>query len=411
MKKRGEKGIGAPTVVTGLIALAVTFALFVFLINYITSKADNEAVEKTCYAVNAAKAGLDVGLLQKFGYTPQGCRTINKGELPTTSTGNIETNVKEDIRLMIEKCWDMWGSGYQNPDGTNKDIIDGQLAGGKKCFTCYTFTIPKNIQIAPAPLAEHFALRSHKVRDLSDACSLQGGYCKNDCGTINIDNGKTIETTTVSSGVCPATTKCCVPKQSEECKGRGGECRSGNEAYIDEGNNKVLLKHTWLCSSGQSCYVKKENFQSTADYIQSGGKGFGLLSLSNRIIGEGLKPETDYAIVFNEDQSIKELGGIVGGSVLATTVGIVGVKATLGVAGALASTNVIGGIAATYIIPPVGIAVTAIAVVGGGIYAYYELRDTIGSAENNALDVIIIGTKEELKECALDYSSASRGTS
>jgi|SRR3989344_1893067 len=401
MKKRG-----AIEVVAGLVLLSLAFIGIIFIIAMLRDKTEGSSHETLCFGTNAAKAGIKntpvvgegVQILSKLKATPEACKTIDKGELPEKRAADTKRAIKKDVAAMVEKCWWMWQSGYINDKGVNIDVIDGTLTNkltGKKfkCISCYTFTIPKKSDIKPQELSEFFAINPYKVRDTSDSCSVYGGYCQDECGTMAIGNAQ-VQTIPVASQICPATKKCCIPKeQRQECIARGGQCFTFAAEPFKGDNNDIWIPYTWTCHQNQQCFVKKENFQSTINYIHAGGNGYGALTLTNKVRTSGLQPGEQYVVAFNENPSLAVLSGIVSGTAGALTGGLIGAKIGAGIGTAVAGPvgTVIGGVKGF-----------VIGSIGGFIATYSEVKSIIDNNAIYTIDQVVIGTKQELQnECAL----------
>ncbi|MBI2654701.1 hypothetical protein HYX02_07910 [Candidatus Woesearchaeota archaeon] len=286
---KNKKGIEVSTLVE-IILIIIAAGLIIGVFNYAASKADEQTSEKLCRGFNALRFAthIDKGPFT-YDIVPGACKTLDKGDLPTSDYKDFEGGPKEaakkEIREMMAKCWWMWLEGKQ-PNLFQTSTVRLQ----NKCFICYDFSLNKDVGTIQIPELIASLDYPYIAIDKSDRCAGggQGGYCRKECKADPKYTRKS------ESSQCaekfPDKPECCISEdRRDECLNKEGVCEA-REGY------KLFDK--WQCKSGK-CYVKKENFASYLDYIQgtggiSGGAGF--LVYEDKLEEQGLTTKKKYGI-------------------------------------------------------------------------------------------------------------------
>lgn len=282
---KSKKGAELSTLVE-IILLLIAAGLILGIFQYAASRANEQTSEKLCRGFNALRAGtkIDVGPV-KTNIVPQGCKTIDKKDLPGKTyqdyPGGIKEGAKAELRNAIARCWWMWLEGKQ-PNIFDTSTLNPQ----NKCFVCYAFSLKNGADIG---IPEFIASLDYpyEAADSSNRCAAggEGGYCKPDC--------EKSRETEVSSNLCQSSLlKCCISKNiRDECINKGGTCSLSPL----EGHR---LYEKWGCSQGL-CYVKEENYMTYLDYVQGtkGSKGgAGFIVYEDKLKDAGLTTKKKYAV-------------------------------------------------------------------------------------------------------------------
>jgi hypothetical protein len=289
-----KKGLAMKTIIS--IAL-ITFAFFIILGLWKTAagKTEGAAAEELCHTTNALRVGTSVSVFSNKGELrafPRGCKVQDIGKIPDKEhlkeERDPEIAAMNHVSDLARKCWWMWLEG----EAFGKNVLDPDVFSKKKCFLCYTFELEKNIEFAPSTFRQHIRNDFYQVRDTSDQCSSKGGICKENCALTSanaIGNKFKIKTETSSCTQSRPGTECCLVSDRYTCENRGGNCGFTNE-FSQPYNG-------WTCPSGKTCYVKENNYFSTAQYIESfNGRGAYHVNIFDRF-----KHGEQYAVVFVEN--------------------------------------------------------------------------------------------------------------
>ncbi len=336
----------------GSLILAVLSFYFLFDIIWGQSaKAETATQEKLCEGSNLVKYKYETsaGWALKKIYSPSRvCNTLDKGDLPTKEfkvrqdLANDKERAKAEVRQLMEKCWKMW------LEGKEQNMFDKAYYQTDSCFVCYTFTIADSAEFTPKDL-DSSLYETYRPTDMSSKCaSGDGGKCV--AGTAC--SGSSDFPDKVSSTTCKPNEVCCVSKNRQNiCKEKGGVC--GKTALLG-----YQPYSKWICPNREVCYVPQSQSASYYNYFQ-GEKGVG--GGPGMIVTDGLasfSPGPLYAVTFVSPSKTWTVTGTGGG--------------LLGVFGAEAATAYL----TSWILPPVGAAITALAVAGGTYYAVTQFSGT-----------------------------------
>lgn len=388
----------ALSMLQGIILMLVVLIILLASIKLFASQAEGPASEGVCKTFNEFNVGLLPGWVREVKVRLEGCRTIEKDDIPSGSYALLDSDkgAKKQIADMTAKCWNMWLEGARTKEGGNEDVLEPVGSNDNDCFICYTFRLKSGNEISAGDLGAFMASQAYKVEDTSDRCASfenGGGKCMSKCeGEFSYET---------KSNLCKTGgQKCCVSADPKNiCVNKGGECILSNNFKIEK-DGKMLVKYdSWLCgNAGGTCYIDARNFQSYVDYIQSGGNGPGILSLSKSITEDRLEPGVVYAVVFNEDTTAEFTQHVIGASVVGAA-GFVG--------GAAAGAYAVAAIGAPInAIPGVGTAVYVVAIgVGAGVGALVgwfttdaisETGEALGAVKDR--DMILVTGLDELNK-------------
>ena len=142
-----RKGIGRNFLITLIVVLA-SFGVMLYVTNYFVGHAEEATVEQICRTSVLARAksvirfGLGMEPPSKF---PLLCKTQEKPPLE-----GDKDEVMRQISEMSAKCWSMFLEGeYHNLFGK------ADFLSKRRCFTCYTFNIKKDMKITREELIEY----------------------------------------------------------------------------------------------------------------------------------------------------------------------------------------------------------------------------------------------------------------
>lgn len=322
------------SIVKGFLAwsllLLASFLLVLVVVREFLGKAEAKTADSICRGSVAAREKTYWEIYDpytgkvKLGSvaSPLLCKTLDKF-LPEDKDATKE-QIEKDIANLMASCWERYGEGYIQDVFKEGDIVS------KNCQVCYTVSFTVSLretskfqgEIKSVELLRYLFENPHKASAKGDYCKVNGGFCINsekgeDCiNQINADPSYLL--IDKKNDICKKTAKnsCCYTEY--ECWNKGGICTGTNP---DE--NQYSAYDKWDCPSKMKCYVKKEDYYSYGDYIQSfGGSG-------NIIIMADIKPGDTYAISF---------GSPTGTCTFCTYIGLGGGAAAVaaGVGGAIA---------------------------------------------------------------------------
>jgi hypothetical protein len=255
-------------IIVGIILLALSVGVIIFLILYFNRGADEKSQIEWCEATNKARWG-KAAMTFTLGKSAEAdlCSTIYKvkkdSQVPMEPYPQDEEGAKAEIREMIKNCWDEWLKG-----SVSNIFLD--YPGEEPCFACYIFKIKEDVEGVTLDSISDSMIEQVFVKDTSDQCTPNGGFYASNLGSL--DN------------TCPEnwrkfTSKkadnegeiCCLRKDMpNECENRGGKCFTKDEYDPSLGYDKIYLK--WSCPKAkQRCYTKSKDSYSYSDYIRSGG--------------------------------------------------------------------------------------------------------------------------------------------
>lgn len=307
IKKKGDISLPGGTVAIILLVI-LSFIIISQTTSYAASKADDPSAELLCRSSVAAreKTRIDFGPIN-WKVSPFLCRTL-KEEFPKKKGGSSE-DVKLDFAKKAERCWWMFG------EGTVKSLFDGEPGGKNECFVCYTVKTDQwsgeKKEIKSDELLSFFVNTPKVVEDSSDNCKNNQGFCIDgtdssscktyletlrkgdiDAATLSVEkDNPACKEKYVATIEKKGFTNCCY--SNNFCEGQGGSCINTDQSCDSLEQGKYVQYLSWSCPASKKCCVKKENYETYLDYIQSAGGGQG-----NLIITDNIKPNEFYAITF-----------------------------------------------------------------------------------------------------------------
>jgi len=276
----------------GVLILTAGFLLISFIIPQFIGRAEGKTAEAICRGSVALReksyteirpVGVNLGSVA----SPLLCKTIDKF-VPENKDATKE-DVEREIADLTASCWKEFG------EGSIQDVFKQGDQISKKCFVCYTVSLRTtskfNGEIKAAELRQFLFNNANKVVEKSDDCKVNGGFCintenVNDCSAkISADPSYLLINKKDSLCRKEGKNSCCYTDY--ECWNREGVCGGDNPDQ-----NLYAQYNAWECPQGTKCFVKKEDYYSYGNYIQSfGGPG-------NLMILTDLKPGETYAISF-----------------------------------------------------------------------------------------------------------------
>ena len=410
---RSTKGDMIPAAIVELGLVIISFLIMLSFFSRVGSEAQDIASEQVCRRTNELAVGLIPPLVRQTLGSPQGCKTLDQGALPSGGYHGAE-GAQEQISKLVERCWWMWLEGVTSPEG-KEDVLTATLGSkDKQCFSCYTFSLKKDVMFSAQELSHFLATHPYRVRDASDQCAgSRGGYCLESCeeataaaagGLTKLASGpspvevKAVESKKdVESRICSPGARCCVAER-DPCVSKGGRCLLDEKGLIffDAGSDALWFRYAqedggWACGTG-SCYVAQRNFLSTVDYVQQ-FEGPGAVLMSNGITGDGTEQNPSrgfssgklYTVAFIEDTTAAKVLGVIGGAV----------GGGVGFAGGAALA--IGAVGLSVISAPVVATAAAAGLVIGALWNYNVISAAAQFFEKNEIDAILIAEEAELR--------------
>lgn len=279
-----------------VILIAVAAVLIFAVWGKFIEKVDAQKAEKLCEMFNTERMKLSLNPAgHKITFVPNSCNTIHKtgkNSLPESSYAQTTEGLKDNIKRLIVKSWDMWLKGYE------PNILDATwFSGQDRCFITYIFNIKEGIpQLNSNDLID--SLHSiYIAKDASDKCALTdlglgGGYCMSSC-----KDAYPVETNSVQC-TDPNKNKCCISaKLKDECINKGGKCQF---QPCDSNSKEYTKPAAWKCADENNrCCVKNENIYSYLDYVQfSGGPGNIAVNKNMNFCAQNTDCTDTYAVVF-----------------------------------------------------------------------------------------------------------------
>ena len=279
--------------IISVLIITVAFVLILILWGKFIEKVEPEVAESLCESFNAARMKFSVNPADhKLTLAPNSCNTIHKtgkNSLPESNYDQNLNGLKENIKRLMIKSWDMWLKGYE------QNILDANYFRAKeKCFISYTFNVKEGMpQLNSNDFIQSLSDSIYLAEDSSDKCALTdlglaGGFCMDSCtGNYPVETRST---------QCKGK-KCCISENlKNECENKGGKC-----SFSCNADEKEFLKPLgWDCADANSiCCVNNKHIYSHLDYIQFyGGPGRVSIKENMNFCPQGSNCADTYAVVF-----------------------------------------------------------------------------------------------------------------
>lgn len=320
-----KRGIAAETLIW-ILFITISFIVVASLITFFFSQAEGKTAEAICRGSVAARENTRI---QKLGGVVdiQPVPLLCRSQSVDIGKDKTKTEVMKELADKMAGCW--WEYG----EGLIEDVFEeGNIGGKNECSICYITNIKKWKDAGDIKLVDflnYLDKTVYKVKEEGDNCKLYGGYCVRDeseCkNVIAKKNGYDFSEYFKTDD----DTKCKKEKENKICCYSPYDCLNKGGLCLSNPPGKEYLSYSWNCPSRRECWIKKENYWSYLDYIQSyGGNGAVNFVVDETVIEDGtaIKPGESYAITFgsptDECDICTKLGitaGFVGGVMLCMT--------------------------------------------------------------------------------------------
>ncbi|MBR9706313.1 hypothetical protein GOV14_04710 [Candidatus Pacearchaeota archaeon] len=233
--------------------------LIIGVVKLWASELDEGQQEATCRFFNEMRFAAKEKNPLNFPVGPNMCKSIHK-EVPSEDYEQSTEGAKKEIRDLMVRCWYMW------LEGEYIDMLNKKTVRTQPCFSCYTFSIKKDIEPFTIKDMERYLIGAYDTEDRSNKCARNGGgYCYNKKCT------NPLYPKDVSSTKCGEEELCCVAKETkDECINKGGNCLPS----CAEDNTYTVPFSKWNCARHKmECCIKPDNYMTYLDYFQADANG------------------------------------------------------------------------------------------------------------------------------------------